>query len=159
MPLWVVPVLAGLACAVSAWRAHRSGSHAARFLALGTGFIWAFANLGWLCNALWLLPVGDVLVGVGAFALARQDGPRWVAAYADLMGVRLILHVLNSATGQAFQISYFHALNATFAGLIVAVGISGGGNGARTGRFDRLLDSLGRRTRIGVARKAPGSEG
>lgn len=137
MPLWVVPVLAGLACAVSALCAHRSGSHAARVLALGTGFIWATLNLGWLCNALWLFPIADLLVAIVAVGLSWLDRSIWLRTYVHLMALRLILHVLDGLTAQAFQIAYFHTLNATFAGLIVAVSLSGGITHGRT-VFHRL---------------------
>lgn len=140
--LWVVPVLALAGCVAALWFAAHSGEEGTVTLALGNLFLWAGSNLCWLGNNLWALPLLDLFVGGIALFLRWVAAGTWLHLYTQLVAARLVLHVIQALTGHLFTVPYIHALNATFAGMLVAVAYPGGRNGSH--RLLRRLRFLGR---------------
>jgi hypothetical protein len=137
MPLWAVPLLAFVACAISGWIAYRSDDRCGRLMALSNLLVWTVANAGWLYSSMWLLPIVDWYVGIGAISLWWMAPRPWLRVYINLVAARLILHLLDTLTGHAFFVPYLHAVNATYAGMLVCAGLSGGKND-----FTRWRDRL-----------------
>lgn len=123
-----MPVLFGLTLAVALWSAEQSGDHDVRRLALVLIAVWALMNVAWLLNALWAFPLLDLWAGVVALPIWWTRRTDWSAIFVKTTFVRLELHVLDAMTGHAFLVSYFHALNATFVWMIMAVAFPGGGH-------------------------------
>lgn len=122
-----VPILFGLGCAVSLWFAAQSRDPDAKTLAGALIIMWALMNTAWLLDAMWAFPLIDLGAGMTALTIwwARQTA--WCALFAQTIFIRLELHMLDSFTGHAFLVSYIHALNATFAWMLVVVAYPGGG--------------------------------
>jgi hypothetical protein len=62
--MWVMPILFGIGCAVAVMAAARSSDAYARPFAYALAAVWALANAAWWINALWLLPVLDLALGI-----------------------------------------------------------------------------------------------
>lgn len=133
-----VPILFGIGCAVSFSLAVRSRDADARLIAGYLVVMWALANAAWWANMLILLPVLDVWLGILALIIWWTTRAKWVALIVNAVAIRLILHVLDALTGHLFLVAYLHALNATFAWMLVVVASSGG---------DHVRDTLLRRFR------------
>lgn len=127
--LWVVPVLFGVALALTMWLAD---GREARIVAAYLVAVWALANAAWLVDMLWVLPVVDLGLGLALVTLWWATRASWVALVADAVAIRLMLHVLDTLTAHVFEVAYIHALNATFAWMLVVVALSGGGHAADT---------------------------
>lgn len=137
--MFVMPVLFGLGCAVAIWFSAYSNDPDAKPLALGLTAVWGLANAAWLLDALWLLPALDWLIGMTALIAWWAHGQRWVAFLVQLVAARLILHVLDLATGHVFLVPYIHGLNALFTLELLAVSYTGMGNGIRVLRSFRAV--------------------
>lgn len=144
--LWAVPVLAGFGCVAALRNARRSSEPEAMTLAWSVAAIAIVANAAWYCDAMWLLPVMDLYAGCMALTYGRSK--KWVALFIDAVAVRLILHMLDALTGHSFLVAYIHALNATFAWMLLVVA-TGGHNGRSVS--DYLRDLLRRLRRMGRA--------
>lgn len=133
----LVPVLFGIGCAVCLWCAVYSRDVHARTIAGYLVTYWALANAAWQANMLLVLPVLDLWIGIVSVTIWWTTRARWVALVAHAAGIRLILHVLDGLTGHLFIEPYLHALNATFAWMLVVVA-SSGGNHVRNTLLRRL---------------------
>lgn len=127
-----VPILFGIGCMVTAWFATQSRDYDVRAVAAYLAVMWAGMNALWFADLMVIFPVFDWFCGVMAVFLWWTRRARWVALVAQIATARLVLHVLYSLTGDAFTVPYIHALNATFAGMLVTVAYPGGGNARRT---------------------------
>lgn len=152
--IWLVPALYCIACAGALCLALRSGCRPAGIIAGLMFAVWALANAAWVKNALWLLPVIDLGFGALVLHIRLTTQAKWVAAVADAVAVRMVLHVLEGLTGHGFHIAYLHALNATFAWMLVVVADAGGGHERST--TDRLGNLRRHLLRLGGLR-APAS--
>jgi hypothetical protein len=137
-------MLAALACAISGIFAYRSGERSAKTLALGNAFVWAVANCGWLYSAMWLLPIADWYIGIVATVIYWAAPSGWLRIYINLVAARLVLHVIDYMTGHMFFVPYLHAVNATYAGMVIATAYSGGKDDLRIllHRLRRFRDLL-----------------
>lgn len=154
--IWLVPALFSVACAVTSWLALRSDARGAGSIAVSLFALWALANAAWVKDALWLLPVFDLGLAVLVLRIRLMTQARWVALVADAIAVRMALHVIEGVTGHLYHIAYLHALNATFAWMLVVVADAGGGHARST--TDRLGDLRRRLLWLGGFR-APASAG
>lgn len=151
--IYLVPALAFIGC-IAAWWLATPNAEGTRTLALGNLFLWAGANLCWLSNNLWALPLLDLFLGGIAIVLWWVAPAAWLRFYTNMIAARLILHVLDVLTGHAFTVPYINALNATFAAMLVAVAYPGGWNGCRrllrgVRRLGGFLPSTAQRGMIG----------
>lgn len=138
-----MPFLFGLGCAACLWCAVRSRDPDAKMLAGALTIMWALTNTAWLLDALWVFPLIDLTAGILGLHLWGVRRAVWLDAFCRTIFVRLVLHILDGLTGHAFLVPYLHALNATFAWMLVLVASSGGGHGILDfdilrGRFRRL---------------------
>lgn len=129
--LWLVPTLCAVACLVSMWFAYKSEEVAAQALALCNGLIWAVANIAWQLSSMWLAPIIDLFAGVLALQMAWLLPSGWLKFYLALIASRLGLHVFGEFGGPDVFVPYLHALNATYAALLVAVAWPGREDGFR----------------------------
>lgn len=140
--LWIVPLLAGLGCAAVIYSSARSGNEPAEVLAWSLAAIAVIANAGWYYGAMWLLPVIDLHVGFIALWLHPHGQKKWVALFIHAVWIRLVLHMLDALTAHQFFVPYIHALNATYAWMLIVVA-NGGHNGRPIWRnFRDLLRRL-----------------
>lgn len=126
----------------------------ARALAWSLLGIAIIANAGWYYKAMWLLPVIDMVAGCVALGF-RAEG-KWVALFVRAIAVRLILHILNAATNGIFFNLYAHALNATFAWMLLLVAYGGDHEHRFDGR-DHLRRLFHRRSKGAPALLARGT--
>jgi len=123
--MWTVPILFGIGCAVACMVAARSGNPDAKHLSLGLLAMWALANAAWYFNALVLLSALDWAFGTVAVVAWWGSNAKWIGWLIHLTLARLVLHVLDYATGHAFLVSYIHGLNLLFMLELVAVSYEG----------------------------------
>lgn len=123
--MWTVPILFGVGCAAAFGFAARSRDPDAMHLALGLAGVWLCANLVWYFDSLWLLPALDWLFGTAAVVAWWGSRTKWVCLLVQLTTARLILHVLDYATGHAFLVGYIHGLNLLFLLELLAVSYEG----------------------------------
>jgi hypothetical protein len=121
-----VTILFGAACAITFALATLSRDAVARHLACLLGAIWALATVAWMANALALLPMLDLWLGIAALQIWWSTPAHWLALVVHAVAIRLLLHVLDALTGHLFLIAYLHALNATFVWMLVVVAYGGG---------------------------------
>lgn len=145
-----VPILFGISCAAACWFAAQSRDPDVRLIAIYLAIEWALANAAWYADMLVVMPVFDFWCGVIALVFWWTRKDTWIALIVHLVAIRLVLHILDYLTGHAFLVPYIHALNATFALMLVTVAWPGGRN-AR----DTLRNSFRRCVRI-LSAKAPG---
>jgi len=121
--IWTVPVLLGVGCGLTLWSVRDPD---ARLLALSLCGFLVMGGVFWYHDAMWGFPVMDWLLGVVSLVIWWSRREAWVALFVQLIAIRLIMHVLDTITGHAFVVPYIHALNATFALLLVVTASSGG---------------------------------
>jgi hypothetical protein len=142
--LWLVPVLFAGALGATSLLVRRDPAF--RAVAAHLWVVWTLANAAWLSNTLWALPILDLGLGVALIDLWWKVRTRWVALLVHACSARLILHVLDAGTGHLFFVPYAHALNATFAWMLVVVAFGGG--------CDHRLDTDTLRRRLRDVRRA-----
>lgn len=118
-----VPILFGLGCGLAVWlTAPEAKRYALCLLAM-----WAAANALWFYDRLEFLPVLDLALGAYVLRSWPVNRPWWVTILIQLIALRLILHVLDYATGNMFLVPYIHGLNLLFM-LEIGVVCNGGTN-------------------------------
>lgn len=136
----LIPGILGIGCAIALYLA----CERAKLVALMLLSVWAGAITLWFYDALWLLPLLDLAVGVVAICLWLGDGANWSLSIAVITTHRLLAHVFDWFTHSAFFVGYAHALNVLFALQLIIIASTGGADGRR--RFVswlRRLRSLG----------------
>ena len=140
-----VALLFGLACGGALIASMRGGSAIAQVFALLLGIVWASANVLWLLDAMWLLPLVDLPLACLSYAIWRGDEQRWQAWLAGAYAARLTVHAV--ATFGLNDTIYKHLINALFLAALIAVAWEGAikdGIGVCMGRIRRLRDLYAR---------------
>lgn len=131
--MWTVPILCGIGCAVALLVTAFSRDSDAIILAIAMGAVLVIANILWLTNQLWAMPVLDWYLGWLAVTIWWSAGTKEAAILVHLVIVRLAAHAIDTLTGHAYLVTYLWVLNIAFA-LQLLVIISWGG------RIGQLLD-------------------
>jgi len=146
--MFVMPVLFGIACAVATWFAAQADTKEPLFAAMLLACVWAAANLLWLTDTLWGLPLLDLAVGACAVLIWMRNDEAWAVQLFMLAYFRVTAHALDYLTLHEFLVPYIHCINALFAAQLYVVAENGGANGA-----GRILDFYNRyhRRSVGAA--------
>lgn len=120
--MFIVPTLFGLGCCLAIWLA----APEAKGFALGLLLVWAGANAAWFYNQMDILPVLDLAMGFYAVYRLRFKNTFYLWALTQLIGARLVLHVLDDLTGSLFIVPYIHGLNLLFMTELLVISHTGG---------------------------------
>lgn len=142
--MFLVPALLGGGCAVALTAAALSRDFDRGLLAWLHLTMFVGLMACWRLDQVWLFPAFDWTIGMVTLLMWHgRPRERAFRNTAIVILVRLALHAANSVSGGAYQILYFHALNATFAALLwLVIDWRGHGLGIRgwvLHRFRRVL--------------------
>lgn len=130
-----VPALLAIGCLAALWMAR--GDARLFLIAQMLCVVWLGAMSLWFMNAMWVLPLFDLAVGLAAVAAWVERKSGWARSLVVLTFLRLTAHAANWLTDSAFFVGYAHVLNALFALQLIIVAGAGGADARR-----RLSDWL-----------------